>query len=402
MNNLTPAYEPQTGQVILDGRAAGPAGEAVLILDAGVELAFDRADGHLVRAVADVADDAAEAPLTRLLGPHAMLTLRAVAGLSTNAPPDLSPEPMLCAAMSQLALLDAARLTSPVPRSSPWWSVQAAVLAERAGLHARALAEATRSVRVLAERPAVIPAFAVKTVRAVADIAAQREPEAASRLLEGMVVASEPWQPGSPGLDVAAEVAVLEKDAARQSRLHWMLEPTGLFRPGLSPHSDLLVRHDSAANTVTIDAVLTQDADTGAVGRCQARVVDPAVRRVLAQTPLRRTGRKVHADLHPKYPLDELDEAWVEVVDGPHCPVRSANTHRIRRALRWADAALRAERAPKGLAPRSHPNDWAALAAIAWERCRQDWEAAGSSPAWVTTQPGPSFLAEELAEELGG
>ncbi len=60
-------------------------------------------------------------------------------------------------------------------------------------------------------------------------------------------------------------------------------------------------------------------------------------------------------------------------------PVRSAKGHRIRRALRWADAALRAERAPAALAPESTREDWAALTAAAWERCRRDWEAAGDA-----------------------
>ena len=59
------------------------------------------------------------------------------------------------------------------------------------------------------------------------------------------------------------------------------------------------------------------------------------------------------------------------MVADKHWPVRSAKGHRIRRALRWADAALRAERAPAGLAPHSAPEDWAALAAVAWEQCRR-------------------------------
>ena len=55
--------------------------------------------------------------------------------------------------------------------------------------------------------------------------------------------------------------------------------------------------------------------------------------------------------LQLKFPLDELPESWIEVVQDKLCPVRSAKGHRIRRALRWADTALRAERAPAGLAP---------------------------------------------------
>jgi hypothetical protein len=373
MNDLTPTYEPETGQVVLDGSLAGPAGEAVLVPTVGVELAFDRADGRLVRVSADVADDGAAALLARLFGPQAPQDLRVLSELAartTQGPRALSSEPMLCAALSSLALLDAARNTSPVPRSSPWWAAEAAVLAEQAGLHERALAEA----------------------------------RTASRLRDRMIVASE----CGPGLDVAAEVAGLEKDAVGQPGLQRVLDPglvpAGLFRHGLSPHSDLLVHHDGAAGRVTVDVALAPDADGAAVDRCEARLVDPAVRRVLARAPFHATDLSARADLRLPFPLDELDEAWIEVVEGPHCPVRSAKGRRIRRALRWADAALRAERAPAGLARRASAEDWAALAAIAWERCRRDWESVGDSARTAALAapriPGPSPAC--LAEFLGG
>ena len=57
MTNLTPVVERETGQVILEGIPAGVAGEAPLIPVAGLELAFDRADGRLCRAVIDSAGD---------------------------------------------------------------------------------------------------------------------------------------------------------------------------------------------------------------------------------------------------------------------------------------------------------------------------------------------------------
>jgi hypothetical protein len=97
-----------------------------------------------------------------------------------------------------------------------------------------------------------------------------------------------------------------------------------------------------------------------------------------------------------------VSEAWIEVVGEPHPPVRSAKTHLIQRALRWADAALRAERAPAGLAPQATAEDWAALAALAWQRCRHDWAAADDSdratalPTPRTLAPGPAYLAEVL------
>ena len=369
MNDLTLSYEPDAGQVILEGRPAGPAGEAGLMPVAGVGLAFDRGDGHLVRVVAEAGDQAASTLLTRLFGPQAVRLLGEVVASPAEPgaprPRALSPEPVLRAALSSLARLDAARDTSPASRRSPWWAAEAAVLAEQAGLHDRAHAEAGR--------------------------------------LRGAIV---PHRPCTPGLDVAAEVEELEKDSVRVPGLNWVLDPAlapaGLFRPGLSPHSDLLVRHDGGAGLVTVEAVLAPGADVTAAGRCQARLVDPAVRRVLAQADCHLTESRIRAELRLPFPLDELDKAWIEVIEGPHRPVRSAKAHLIRRALRWADAALRAERAPAGLAPQSTAGDWAALAAIAWQRCHRDWAAAGDSararaqPAQGAQAPGPAYLAEIL------
>jgi hypothetical protein len=369
MNDLTPSYEPDVGQVILEGRPAGPAGEAGLAPVTGVDLAFDRGDGHLVRVVADARDQTAATLLTRLFGPQAACVLDEV--VTSPAEPGaprsrvLSPEPVLCAALSGLARLDAARDTSPVPRRSPWWAAEAAVLAEQAGLHDRARAEA-------------------------------------DRLRTGIV----PHRPGIPGMDVAAEVEELEKDSVRRPGLNWLLDlalvPAGLFRPGLSPHSDLLVRYDGGAGLVTVEAVLAPGADVADAGRCQARLVDPGVRRILAQADCQLTESRIRAELRLPFPLDELDGAWIEVLEEPHRPVRSARAHLIRRALRWADAALRAERAPAGLAPRSTAEDWTALSAIAWQRCRGDWAAAGDSaraaapPVPGAQVPGPAYLAEVL------
>ena len=144
----------------------------------------------------------------------------------------------------------------------------------------------------------------------------------------------------------------------RLDGLQWMLDPglvpEGLFRPGLSPYSDLSVRHEGAEGQVVVEAVLAPGADCGALSRCLARLVDPDVRRVLAQAAFTKTAPdRVRAELQLPFPLDELPESWIEVVQDKLWPVRSAKGHRIRRALRWADAALRAERAPAGLAPHS-------------------------------------------------
>ena len=368
MNDLTPSYEPDVGQVILEGRPAGPAGEAGLVPVTGVDLAFDRGDGHLIRVVADAPDQTTAALLTRLFGPQAACVLDELVTSAAEPGarvPALSPEPVLCAALSSLARLDAARDTSPAPRRSPWWAAEAAVLAEQAGLHDRARAET-------------------------------------GRLRSGIV----PHRPCTPELDVAAEVEELEKDSVRRPGLNWMLDlalvPAGLFRPGLSPHTDLLVRYEGGAGFVAVEAVLAPGADVADAGRCQARLVDPAVRRVLAQADCQLTESRIRAELRLPFPRDELDGAWIEVVEGPHRPVRSAKAHLIRRALRWADAALRAERAPAGLAPQSTAEDWTALSVIAWQRCRHDWAAAGDStratapPVPGAQNPGPVYLAEVL------
>jgi hypothetical protein len=369
MSDLTPSYEPDADQVILEGHPAGSAGEAGLVPVTGVDLAFDRGDGHLVRVVADADDQTAATLLTRLFGPQAVRVLDEVATSPAEAgtpwPRAFSPEPVLCAALSSLARLDAARDTSPVPSHSPWWAAEAAVLAEQAGLHDRARVEAGR--------------------------------------LRGAI---SPHQPCTPGLDVAAEVEELEKDSVRLPGLNWALDsalvPAGLFRPGLSPYSDLLVRYDAGEALVTVEAALAPGADGAVIGRCQARLVDPAVRRILAQADCHMAESRIRAELRLPISLDELDGVWIEVVEGPRRPVYSAKARLIRRALRWADAALRAERAPAGLAPQAAAEDWAALAALAWQRCRRDWAAAGDSdrataqPTPSTQAPSPAYLAEVL------
>ena len=398
--NLTPSFERETGQVIFEGLPAGVAGEAPLIPVPGLDLAFDRADGRLCRVVVDAAGtdgsiavgEQAAVMLMRLFGAQAPNMVSGVATGSGGAGVP-SPEPGLAGTLSSLARLDVARATSPVPSGSPWWAAEAAELAEHAGLHARARAEGYQALAKLIEKPdsidtSMLPEQAARAALAVAAIAASDDPEGAARLGEAIGGRSGP-QPAAPlpslEFDVAAEVESLEKDWVRLARLQWMLDPDlvpkGLFRPGLSPYSDLSVRHDGAKGRVIVEALLAPGADCDALSRCLARLVDPAVRRVLAQGGFVKaettSASWVAAELRLPFALDELQESWIEVVQDQRWLVRSTKRHRIRRALRWADAALRAERAPAGLASQSNKEDWAALAAAAWERCRRDWEAAG-------------------------
>ena len=423
MNDLTPNVERETGQVILEGLPAGVAGEAPLIPVPGLDLAFDRADGRLCRVVFDTdgADgsisvgEQVAAMLIQLFGADAPSVISNPAGAHA-----LSPDPRLAVALSRLARLDAARATSPVPPSSPWWAAEAADLAEHAGLTARADTEAYRALAALPGQldsidTSVLPHQAVRAVLAVAALTAAHDPTAATRLREAIGRRSG-LPPGASapisGFDVAAEVESLEKDGVRLVGVQWMLDPgqvpEGLFRPGLSPYSDLTVRHERARGQVVVEAGLAPGADCGAVGRCLARLVDPDVRRVLAQATFTKIAEdRARAELRLPFSLDELPESWIDVVQDKLWPVRSGKGHRIRRALRWADAALRAERGPAGLAPHSAPEDWAALADAAWERCRRDWEGAGDADrasqaaARRLAAPhqncdGPAYLAEAI------
>ena len=420
MNDLIPAYEAESGQVILEGRPAGPAGEAGLVPVAGVDLAFDRADGHLVRAIVDAGDAPTPALLARLFGPRVTSLLHAAAGPGrpggpTSAPSTAEsgagrfiPEPRLAEALSRLSRLDAAQATSPVPASSPWWAGEAAVLAEQAGLPARAAAEAARAVHALDRGRLVLPAQAAQTAHAVADIAASKEPEAARRVQRNVVIDDRARRPGLQGLDAAAEAKGWEKGRVCLPGLHWVLDPGmapgGLFRPGLSPASDLLVRYDGGAGCLVVQLTPVPGAAGAATSRYQVRLVDPDVRRVLGVAHFEPAGTRVRAELRLSFPLDEIGETWLEVLEGAPRPVGGRKAHLIRRALRWADAALRAERAPAGLAPWSTGEDWAALATLAWEQCRHDWAAAGDPsraaavPEPTAPLPSPACLAEVLGE----
>jgi hypothetical protein len=364
MNDLTPTYEAESRQVVLDGRPGGPAGEAVLTPVAGVELAFDRIDGHLVQMTVDADTEHPAELLTRLFGSRAVLVVRSV--VQGGEPEKLSPHPELCAALSRLALLDAVRVSSPVPPSSPWWTAESAIYAEQAGLPVRALAEARRLKKKVDDRPR---------------------------------------RPGLPALDVAAEVERLETDpAGPPSLLDPRLISAGVIRPGLSPDSDLIVRYDAATDRLAVEAMTWPAAGDSLVDEYHVRLVDPEFGRVLSEADFERTGARLQAQLKLDGPLDELGESWIEVFEGPPPLVHSRKAHLSRRALRWADAALRAQRAPAGLAPQSTAEDWATLATLAWARCRRDWASAGvphlADPLQDShvTFTGPAYLAEIVGE----
>jgi hypothetical protein len=348
VNDLTPSFERETGQVTLEGLPAGAAGEAFLTPVPGLDLAFDRVDGRLCRAVVDVAGaggsvavgEQTAAMLIRLFGQEARGVVLGAAlprGDEPQAALTLCPEPELATTLSSLARLYAAQATSPAQACSPWWAAEAAELAGRAGLPATPGAK-------MGPLPAVPPRV--------------------------------------PVLDVAAEVESLEKDCTQLAGTQWMLDPgmvpAGLFQFGLSPYSDLVVSHARRQSRIVVEALLAPEADRRALSRCRARLVIP-VRRILAEAGFTAVGSKARAELRLPFRPDELAESWIEVVQDKRRPVRSATGHRTRRALRWADAALRAERAPAALDPAATREDWSALAAAAWDRCRIDWAAAGDT-----------------------
>jgi len=217
-------------------------------------------------------------------------------------------------------------------------------------------------------------------------------------------------------LDVAAEVESLEKDCPHLTGTQWMLDPgmvpAGLFQFGLSPYSDLVVLR-GGQDRIVVEALLAPGADHRALSRCRARLVLPAVRRILAEAGFTVVGSKARAELRLPFRPDELAESWIEVVQDKRRPVRSATGHRTRRALRWADAALRAERAPAALDQAATRADWSALAAAAWDRCRIDWAAAGDTDrAYLAARrqavvdpracvpPVPSATAAEIARRF--
>jgi len=127
---------------------------------------------------------------------------------------------------------------------------------------------------------------------------------------------------------------------------------------------------------VTVEVMLVPGAGWSALASCQVRLVDSDARRVLAVSPLRLDGPRARAEL----PLPaEAGTLWVEVLDDERRPVRGTRLRRMRRALRWADSALRAASRPTGLVPGCTDEQWAGLTALAWDRCRADWAAAGDA-----------------------
>jgi hypothetical protein len=330
-------------QITLEGPPAGPGGGASLIPVPGVELVFDRAEGHLSQVVVEAGEpfgpivpgEPVLAYLGRLLGDRVAAALRQ-APYGTVSPVTPRPHPTVIAALSRLAGLESARRTTPVP-CSPLWTMEAADLARQG------------------RRPSAL------------------------------------GHPGPPLPSVPAAPPRLPAVSAGRSLSGWLdpaLVPPGVFRYGLSPNSDLDIRvHDDEGPLITVETMLARGVGRSALASCRVRLVDSDARRVLAVSSLRPDGLRARAEFlapveagTPSLPTHAGAVAlWVEVVDDARRPVRGTRLRRMRRALRWADAALRAASRPAGLGPGRTDEQWAWLAALAWDRCRADWAAVGDT-----------------------
>lgn len=415
---VTLAWDGDAGQVTLDGPPEGPAGGASLNLAEGVELIFDCASGGLSRVLIDTGDpgsppalgEPAAAALENLFGARACTAVR-LAARKDGDPLSIRPDPGTLAALSRLARLDAARLTSPVA-GSPLWSVEAAQLAAQAGLSARMTAEAYRAASALEWADDVSPEVLAAAAIAVADLVDPAEPGLARRLRDALDLAG---AAGGAGASRKRARSLSLPDAAAETgqrggdleQLHWGLDsrliPAGIFQHTLWPDAELTVRPERSR--LIVEARLAPGADPQALARCRARLVDPASRSDLASAPFRDLGdSRVRAEIRKRRPPHE---AWVEIVDDASRPVISAKLRRMRRAMRWADAALSAGRQTFRLADA----EWTRLAAVAWGRCAEEWAAAGdrdrtylAAALEVARYPGvevrsepPSSWAKELA-----
>jgi hypothetical protein len=336
-------------------------------------------------------------------------------------------------AMSRLARLDAVRSTSPVA-GSPLWAVEAAQLAQRAGLATRVNAEARRAVRALEcadDEPVGTLAAAAD---AIAELVRETAPELAGRLRDR--AAAFRLDKAASRLGQAAighcprsrplgrpDVADARPGAAGNGLPGWLdphLVPPGIFLHAVRPDAELTIRTEQ--DRILVDARLAPNADPGRLAHCRARLVNPGNREVIATAPFESLDdSRVRAEIRKRVAPGE--STWVEVVGNATRPVYSRQLHHTRRAMRWAQAALSASRQVCGLADA----EWVKLAAHAWGRCAEDWSAgddedraylatvrrAALRPSvtppeapstWAKEIAGRPFFAEEpfLAERAGG
>ncbi len=417
-----------SGQVVQQYLPTGAAGGAWLHPAQDIELIFDRAAGSLCTLSVSAGtaggtwelSDPAATFLTTHFGNSAAQLVGRVAG-RRRAAGRLKTQIEAGSALSALARLRTARATSPVP-ASPWWDAQEAQLALEAGLEPVARAAAVRAVRALAtiELPAVTERQAA-AAQTAADLARAEDAAAASAVRAAVAAAAvqnlddylasrpatgEPGRSAGRGSGGPGRLrSGWRPQGAPVPGLDWALDltivPPGMFLPALSARDDLLVAPGAKPGTATVSLRLAPGADPKVLGRCRARLVAPAERRVLSQGSFGRRGSLAVAELAVPRSASEQPGAWIEVVDGERRPVRSVTLRLFKRALRGADAALRAGQEPRGLAPDLTSTQWQALAAAQWRDSGADWLQAGDDiRARLAGQPA-LVSKPSIAEEVG-
>jgi hypothetical protein len=429
---LTLIYDEDAGQVVLEGLPCGAAGEAGLNLAAGIELFFDCTDGRLSKVFIEAGEpgsppaigESALAVVGSLFGGRACDIVRRAPGRH-GYPITAVAEPQALASMSRLARLDVVRFTSPVADSLPW-AVEAAQVAQQAGLTARANTEARQAVHALEHANGASLAMLAD---AIADVVQEAEPDLADRLRKhatvsgagGRATAHHRRSRSRVVPDVAA--AGTPRAGERGGPPGWLdprLIPPGIFRYAWRPDAELAIR--PGPDGILVEARLVPGAGRRMLAPCHARLVDPGNRNVVATaTFVGLGGSLVQAKI--RAPVPSGGSAWVEVVDDVARPVAGSQLRHSRRAMRWAQAALSAGRQARGLADA----EWGRLAADAWGHCADDWSAAGDQDraylaavrraalrpgaatpqepsAWAKEAAGRPLLAEEpfLAERIGG
>jgi hypothetical protein len=355
-NEFTVSVDREAAQIILRGAPTGPAGGASLTPVPGVELAFDRVGGWLSEAIVSIGQPggpmepagAAAAYSDSLFG-HGTAALAQAATDRRHAQLTIQAPPHVIGALSRLARLHAARRTSPEP-ASPLWAAEAAELSRQAGLPGQLCSAERGRLRgegVHRDWPVTVTS--------------RDEPH--------LGVPS--WQRHDRRLDPMG------------GWLDLGLVPVGVFRPGLWPGTDLSIRAvrvggpTAHATRIMVEAAILTGAPLDILVACRARLVDPQTRCVLSVAPFVPTqAGQARADLC-------MNDGWAgvhaEVVSDIRRPVYGVRLRRIRQALRWADAALRAESRPKGLAPELSGEQWIRLAELAWDRCHAEWSAVGDT-----------------------
>lgn len=430
---LTLTFDEDAGQVELEGHPCGPAGEAALRLAAGLELFFDCADGRLSRIIIE----ADEPGVTPAIGEPALATIASLLGTQAREAVEQAPsrdrdplsvtaEPQVMTVMSRLARLDAVRFTSPVA-DSPLWAVEAVQLARQAGLTTHANAEARRAVRDLERADDASVTTLAAAADAIAELVLQTEPELAARLRDRAAASRRDQRatghhPRNRPLG-KPDVADAERGNKNDAPPGWLdphLVPPGIFQHALRPDTELTIQAET--DRIFVEAKLAPNAGHKDLASCRARLVDPGNREVIASARFESLeDSRVRAEIRERVPPG--GSTWVEVVDDISRPVSSSHLHHIRRAMRWAQAALSATR------QFSCPADaeWVMLAAHAWGRCAEDWSAARdedraylaavrqaalcpgvttpeASSAWAKEVAGRPLFREEpfLAERAGG